>query len=167
MPEIPAAQQNSRGTQLVWIGGLVIRYGLIVPILWIGIAKFTAAEANAVMPLIAHQPLMSWVYTVLGVRTVSSIIGVIEITAAVLIAVKPLTPRLSAVGSGVAIVLFLSTVSFLFTTPGVVDRSSYPVPLLTDAGGFLIKDLVLLGAAIWTLGDSLVAATPVERTRRA
>ena len=159
-----AAQQNSRGAQLVWVGGLIIRYGLIVPIFWIGAAKFTAGEANAIMPLIAHQPLMSWVYKVLGAQTVSNIIGIIEITAAVLIAVKPLTPRLSAVGSGIAIVLFVSTVSFLFTTPGVVDSHTYPVPLLTDAGGFLIKDLVLLGAAIWTLGDSLVAATAVERT---
>jgi uncharacterized membrane protein YkgB len=78
---------------------LTIRYGLIVPILWIGAAKFTAAEANAIMPLIGHQPLMSWVYTVFGVKTGSNVIGVIEITAAALIAVKPLAPRLSEVGS--------------------------------------------------------------------
>jgi uncharacterized membrane protein YkgB len=40
--------------------------------------------------------------------------------AAILICLRPLSPRLSAIGSAMAIVLFCGTLSFLFTTPGVV-----------------------------------------------
>jgi uncharacterized membrane protein YkgB len=147
-------------------GGLIIRYGLIAPLLWIGAAKFTAGEANSIVPLITNQPLMSWVYEILGVQMVSAMIGVIEIAAAILIALKPLAPRTSAVGSGIAIGLFLFTVSFLFTTPGVVDSQTEPIPLLTDTGAFLIKDLALLGAAVWTLGDALDTSDSRRRSGR-
>lgn len=152
------AETGSVGWWLNRCAGWVIRYGMTVPILWIGLAKFTSAEAQAIMPLVANQPLMGWVYRFLGVQTVSNVIGVIEVGAAVLIALKPLAPRLSVIGSGLAVVLFLSTVSFLFTTPDVVTDAE-PIPMLTDLGGFLIKDLTLLGAALWTLGDALQASS--------
>jgi reactive chlorine resistance protein C len=51
---------------------------------------------------------------------------------------------------------FLTTVSFLFTTPGVIDHS-HAVPLLGDFRGFLIKDLALLGCAVWTAAEALSA----------
>jgi len=74
----------------------------------------------------------------------------------VLIALRLVSPRLSAVGSVMAIALFLGTLSFLFTTPGVTAAGGFPVLSLLP-GQFLIKDLVLLGASLWTLGDSLAA----------
>ena len=58
-----------------------------------------------------------------------------------------------------AILLFLGTLSFLFTTPGVTAAGGFPV-LSVLPGQFLLKDLVLLGAALWTLGDSLGAIKP-------
>jgi uncharacterized membrane protein YkgB len=65
---------------------------------------------------------------------------------------------LSAVGSALAIVLFCGTLSFLFTTPGVASRFVGPVPVLSALPGqFLLKDLVLLGVAVWTLGEALQA----------
>jgi uncharacterized membrane protein YkgB len=64
--------------------------------------------------------------------------------------------RASAVGSALAVVLFLGTLSFLFTTPGVVATHAAGLPVLSaQPGQFLLKDLVLIGVAIWTLGDSL------------
>jgi reactive chlorine resistance protein C len=48
----------------------------------------------------------------------------------------------------------------LFTTPGVFTGG----PVLSMLGEFLIKDIVLLGVALWTLGDSLGAR---RRTRTA
>lgn len=57
--------------------------------------------------------------------------------------------KLSFVGSIGAVITFLLTVSFLFSTPGAFQFSN-GFPLLGDAGQFLIKDLVLLGAAVWT-----------------
>lgn len=50
------------------------------------------------------------------------------------------------------------TLSFLFTTPGVVSRFAGPVPVLSALPGqFLLKDVVLLGVAVWTLGEAVQA----------
>jgi reactive chlorine resistance protein C len=140
-------------------GGIVLRLGLVLPLAWIGLAKFTSAEAAGIKPLIVHQPLMSWLYDVLSVQAFSNALGCLELLAAVLVAIRPLSALASAIGSAIATLLFLSTISFLFTTPGVVASSSLHVPLLTDSGGFLIKDVALLGAAMWTLGEALLAHT--------
>jgi uncharacterized membrane protein YkgB len=54
----------------------------------------------------------------------------------------------------------------LFTTPGVVATHAAGLPVLSALPGqFLLKDLVLIGVALWTLGDSL-AAVPVSRIRQ-
>ena|SRR5690242_11121670 len=138
-------------------GAVLLRVGLVVPLLWIGLQKFTSDEAAGIMPLITHEPAFGWLYHLISVQALSNAIGVAEIAAAVLIASRPFSATLSAVGSAIAVLLFVSTVSFLFTTPDVVAPSSLHVPLLTDTGGFLIKDITLLGAALWSLGEALRA----------
>ncbi len=107
---------------------------------------------------------MSWLYHIFSVRAFADLLGTFEIIAALLIALWPLWPRASALGSAMAVLLFLGTLSFLFTTPGVTAAGGFPV-LSVLPGQFLLKDLVLVGAALWTLGDSLGAARP--RTRPA
>ena len=92
-------------------------------------------------------------------RTFAAVLGSLEIVAALLIAIRPLAPRISVIGSAMGILLFLSTLSFLFTTPGVTAASGFPV-LSVMPGQFLLKDLVLVSASLWTLGDSLGAALP-------
>ena len=60
--------------------------------------------------------------------------------------------------SAMAIVLFIGTVSFLFTTPGLAVGHLAGVPILgAQPGQFLLKDVVLLGVSVWTLGESLGA----------
>ena len=135
----------------------VSRYGLVVVLLLIGVLKFTPEEAAGIQPLVAHSPLMSWMYAVLSVQGVSDLIGSIEITIAALIALRPISPNASLVGSLGAVVTFLLTVSFLFSTPDAVHLK-YGFPVLGDAGQFLIKDLVLLGASLWTAAEAHRAA---------
>ncbi len=98
---------------------------------------------------------MSWVYEVFSVTTFSSLLGVVEVATAALLAVKPWSPRVSAVGSVMAIGLFAATISFLFTTPGVGESTAGGFPVLSTNGQFLIKDVALLGVAVWTLSDAL------------
>ena len=44
----------------------------------------------------------------------------------------------------------------LFTTPGLVSTHAGGLPvLLTQSGQFLLKELLLIGVALWTLGESL------------
>jgi uncharacterized membrane protein YkgB len=60
-------------------------------------------------------------------------------------------------GSAVAVLMFLTTLSFLFSTPGW-EPSLGGFPALSGAvGQFLLKDVVLLGAAIWSLGEALTS----------
>jgi uncharacterized membrane protein YkgB len=131
----------------------ISRYGLVLTLLLIGILKFTPGEAQGIQPLVANSPLMFWLYRVLSVQEVSNLIGMIEIVVALLMALRPFSSRLSFIGSFGAIVTFVLTVSFLFSTPGAF-HFSHGFPLLGDAGQFLIKDLVLLGAAIWTAAEA-------------
>ncbi len=160
----PAAAAVTAEHPVAIAGRLLVRYGLAVVIAWIGALKYTTYEATAIQPLIAHSPLLSWLYNIFSVRALAAVLGTAEIIAAVLIALRPLSARASAVGSAFGILLFLSTLSFLFSTPGVTAAGGFPV-LSVLPGQFLLKDLVLVAAALWTLGDSLGAARP--RTRPA
>ena len=138
------------------LGGIVLRYGLVLILGWIGAMKFTAYEAAGIQPLVETSPLMSWMYKLFSLQATSNIIGVTELIAAGLIAIRPLSPKLSAVGSILAVFTFLATLTFLFSLPGW-EKSLGGFPALSGSGGFLLKDVVLLGAALWTLGDSLAA----------
>jgi reactive chlorine resistance protein C len=139
------------------VGRYLVRYALVIVIAWIGALKYTPYEAAAIQPLVAHSPLMSWVYSVVSVRAFAGVLGSVEIVAALLIASRPLWPRISVIGSVLGVLLFLGTLSFLFTTPGVTAGSGFPV-LSVLPGQFLLKDLVLVSVSVWTLGDSLGAA---------
>jgi uncharacterized membrane protein YkgB len=140
------------------VGGYLIRYGLVVVIAWIGALKFTGSEATRIQQYIQHSPFTSWLDAVFSVQLLSAMLGTVEIIAALLVALSPWLPRLSAVGSAIAMLLFINTLSFLFTTPGVGDAAAGGFPALSPVGQFLIKDVVLLGASVWTLGESLLAA---------
>lgn len=142
------------------VGGLFARYGLVIVIAWIGAMKFTAYEADAIQPLIANSPAMSWLYGIFSVRSFSALLGVVELSVAALLAIKPWAPRLSAVGSLLAIGLFIATLSFILTTPGVWAAAAGGFPVLSDVGGFLIKDVALLGVSVWTLSDALRSSSP-------
>src|SRR5262245_58174837 len=134
-----------------------IRYGLVLVLLWIGGMKFTAYEAEGISGFVSNSPLMFWAYQLFSKGQFSAILGVVELLTAVLIAARPFSARLSAVGSALAVGMFLTTLSFLFSTPGVIESSLGFPALSAVPGQFLIKDVVLLGAALWTAGEALRA----------
>lgn len=136
------------GTRTQTVGTAMLRYGLVAILLMFGAAKWTSAEATAIQPWVAHSPLMSWLYSVTSVQHASIFIGVIELVTAALIAVRRWLPQATVVGSAMAVGMFITTLSFLVTTP-------HQGP---DAQGFLLKDFFLLGAAVWSLGEALTAS---------
>ena len=146
-------------------GSFLIRYGLVVILIWIGTLKFTQYEATGIRPLAENSPFFSWTFAFLSTMAFSSILGVIEITPGVLIALRPFSPKLSAIGSFAAILTFLTTLTFIVSTPGVI-QDGWTFPFISGSPGqFLIKDLVLLGAALWTAGEALEASHMQSRTR--
>ncbi len=148
-------------------GEKIIRYGLVAILLWVGALKFTAYEAEAIQGLVANSPLLSWGYSVMSVRSFAALIGVIEIGSGLLIATRPVAPKLSAIGSFGVIIMALITLTFVFTTPGVWQPGygfPFPSPM---PGQFLAKDILLLGAAVWTAGEALrEAGTEAPRIRQ-
>ena len=145
----------SKGMAIAVLGSRVLRYGLVLVVGWIGLMKFTGYEANGIQPLVAHSPLMGWMYHFLSLREFSAGLVVVEVAIAILIALRPWSPKTSTIGSALAVVMFLTTLSFLFSTPGwEASLGGFPA-LSAMPGQFLLKDLVLLGAAIWSLGESL------------
>ena len=150
-----AHEKRAMSSQVEAVGRELTRYGLVVVVGWIGLMKFTAYEAEGIRPFVANSPLLSWVYGPLSVRGFSAVLGVVEVAVALLIAARPLLPRVSAFGSALAVGMFLTTLSFLITTPGVWEPSLGGFPALSAVPGqFLIKDLALLGISLWSLGEA-------------
>src|SRR5262245_19464836 len=139
------------------VGNHTLRYGLVLILLWIGGMKFTTYEAQGIRPFVENSPLFAWTYPVLGVQGLSNILGTTEILVGLLIAARPWLPRLSAVGSLLAVGMFLSTLSFLVTTPGAWADEIGGFPAISVLGQFLIKDVALLAAAVWSFGEAVRA----------
>ena len=127
-------------------GPIVTRYAIVALLLLFGAMKWTADEAHGIQPLISHSPFCGWLYGPLGVQGTSIFFGVFEVVAGIAMALRPWLPLVSAVASAFCVVMFLVTLSFLITTPGL---------LTSPSAGFVMKDAVLLGGAIWTLGEAL------------
>jgi reactive chlorine resistance protein C len=115
------------GSRAQAVGQLLLRYGLVLVIGWIGLMKFTEYEAKGIQPLVANSPLI-------GLRHWSA--------------------KASAVGSAAAVLMFLTTISFLLSTPGWEPSLGGFPALSALPGQFLLKDVVLLGAAIWSFGEA-------------
>lgn len=130
------------------VGLALSRYGLAFLLVMIGSFKFFSFEAEGIRPLVSNSPLLSWLYNVFSVRTAAAVIGAGEVIAGVLIATRRWTPRVSGYASMFAAGMFLVTLSFLVTTPGALAPTS-------PFNQFLWKDIVLLGAALYTAAEAL------------
>jgi uncharacterized membrane protein YkgB len=151
---VPMDQSNAVQVAAAYL----LRYGLVLVIAWIGFMKFTAYEAAGIQPLVANSPLMSWVYAIFSERAFSALLGVVEIAIAVMIALRSVSAKVSAVGSGLAAVMFLTTLTFILSTPGWEPSLGGFPALSAVPGQFIIKDIVLLAATLWSLGEALPEA---------
>ena len=161
----------------------VLRLALVVVLVWIGGLKFANYEADSIVPLVSNSPLMSFFYShpapeyrhyanregelspehhawQEGNRTypVSHALGVVIVGLGLLIGLKNPFPRASAVGSGLLVLMSFTTLSFLITTPEAwvpaLGDSTHGFPYLSGVGRLIIKDSIMLGAALVTMVDS-------------
>jgi len=138
------------------IGLGILRYGLVGLLLLWGSFKFFAFEAMAIQPLVEHSPFLSWLYPLFGIRGTSDILGVMEVSAGLLIGTRHWFPRISAYGSMFASGMFVITLSFLVTTPDAFGPAS-------PWSGFLLKDIMFLGGALVTAAEAFTAGWVDER----
>lgn len=164
------------------VGMATLRIALVLVLVWIGGLKFAGYEADSIVPFVANSPLMRFLYRYPdqykthmnregelkaanrvwhnGNHTyrVSHGIAFAELAIALLILLYPVEPRLSALGSALLVLMSLTTLSFLVTTPEAwvpaLGDANHGFPYLSGAGRLIVKDCIMLGAAIVTLADS-------------
>ena len=100
---------------------------------------------------------MSWFYHIMSIDAFGRLNGSIELLTAALLAVKPWFPKASVVGGILASLFFVTTLSFMVTTPGIGEASAGGFPVLSADGEFLMKDIALIGLALWLLADAIDA----------
>jgi uncharacterized membrane protein YkgB len=150
-------------------GRIVALTGAALPLLLIGGLKFTAPEIEALAPLISGTPWLAWLYPVLGQSGASYALGVVELTAAVLLLASPWSARLGLAGGALAAATFFVT-STLLLAPAplpVWDDRLGGFPALGPLGQFLIKDIALLGIALVVTGECLGRLQHGTAARRA
>ncbi|MDQ2832783.1 MAG: YkgB family protein [Acidobacteriota bacterium] len=161
----------------------LLRLGLVIVLLWIGGLKFASYEADSIVPLVANSPFASFMYhhpapeyrphmnkegevkpanqewqKSNNTYLVSNGLGIIIVTLALLIALYPVLPQASAIGSGLLVLMSLTTLSFLVTTPEAwvpaLGDAHHGFPYLSGVGRLIVKDSIMLGAAVLTMADS-------------
>jgi uncharacterized membrane protein YkgB len=106
---------------------LITSIGMIVMLLWAGSYKMTAPGAEGIVPLVANSPLIWWHFKLFGPYIGSDIIGLTEITAAVLIIVGYVRPKAGIIGGLIVALMFFITSTMVITTP----LRSFPFPGFT------------------------------------
>ena len=177
----------SFAARLDWVGIGLTRLGLVVVLCWIGGTKFAAYEAESIVPFVANSPLMSFFYAHPAPdyqryankegdlvpahrqwhesnRTYpfSYGLGTVIILIGLLIALHPVLPQAAALGSFLLVGMSLTTLSFLITTPEAwvpaLGTTAHGFPFLAGPGRLVIKDAIMLGAAVVTMADSAKAS---------
>ncbi len=168
------------------LGMMVTRIGLVVVLVWIGSLKIFDYEAEGIVPLVANSPFMSFLYRQPageyrqhmnreGERVPANKewherngsyrfaygLGTVIVAFGIMIALHPWRPRVAAVGSFLVVVMSIVTLSFLITTPECwvpnIGTSEHGFPLLSVAGRLVVKDAIMMGAALVTMADSAKA----------
>jgi uncharacterized membrane protein YkgB len=135
------------------VGIFILRYGLGIVIIWLGFLKFKNSEAEYTHQLISGGYL-SWLFKYLTPYALNHIVAYLQIVIGLFIMLKPISRALSFWGGIGATLMFLFSISLLFTSQ-IVWLSGYGFPELSKIGQTLLKDFILFGAAAWCVGDSI------------
>jgi len=126
------------------LGFYISLFGTVLILLWVGYFKFTQTEAEAIKPLVINHPLTSWMYSIMSTQLVSNLIGIFEIITAILLLVGLKYKIIAKIASIALIVIFLMTISYLFTTPGTWKT----VDGVLISNFFILKDIMYLGFGV-------------------
>src|ERR1700739_1868368 len=140
----------------VWVNDckipfMVTSIGMIVMLLWAGSYKMTAPGAEGIIPLVSNSPLISWQFKLFGPYIGSDLIGLTEITGALLIAAGYLRPKAGVIGGLITTVMFFTTSTMLLTTPGATI-AVHGIRYMSFLGLFLYKDVISLGVSLYLIG---------------
>jgi uncharacterized membrane protein YkgB len=165
------------------VGIQVTRVGLIIVLVWIGGLKAFRYEAAGIVPFVANSPTMNFFYKYDAPEykkhmnkegeykpeniawhhqnhtyAFSYGLGAVIVLIGILIALYPVFPEASAVGSFLCFGMSLVTLSFLITTPETwvpaLGDAEHGFPYLSGAGRLVIKDVIMMGASVVTMAQA-------------
>ena len=128
---------------------LITSIGMIVMLLWAGSYKMTAPGAEGIVPLVSNSPLIWWHFKLFGPYIGSDIIGLTEITAAILIAAGYVKPKAGIIGGLIVALMFFITSTMIITTPSAIISvpGIHGMRYMSFLGLFLFKDVISLGVS--------------------
>jgi uncharacterized membrane protein YkgB len=163
----------------------VTRVAMIIVLVWIGALKAANYEAEGIVPLVANSPLMSFFYAdpgeyrahmnpegavvpanhawheANGTYPFAHELGVAIVLFGLMLALHPWLPQVAAAGSALVVLMSLTTLSFLVTTPEAwvpaLGATTHGFPYLAGPGRLVVKDVIMMGAALVTMADSAKA----------
>jgi uncharacterized membrane protein YkgB len=130
---------------------LITSIGMIVMLLWAGSYKMTAPGAEGIVPLVSNSPLIWWHFKLFGPYIGADIIGLTEVTAAILIITGYFRPKAGIIGGLIASLMFFTTSTMVISTPGAiiaVPGIEY-MRYMSFTGLFLFKDVISLGVSLY------------------
>ena len=159
------------------------RLGLVIVLLWIGGLKAFRYEAAGIVPFVANSPTMNFFYKYDAPEYKKHInkegeykpaniewhkenntylfsygLGSVIVLIGLLVALYPVFPGVSAVGSFLCFGMSLVTLSFLITTPETwvpaLGDTEHGFPYLSGAGRLVIKDVIMMGASVITMAQA-------------
>lgn len=167
------------------VGLTLTRLGLIVVFLWIGGLKAFRYEADGIIPFVANSPFMNFFlndpgdykshknpegvlvpenrawHEANGTYEFAYGLGTVIVLYGLMLCLHPWLPQVAAVGSFLIFLMSFVTLSFLVTTPECwvppLGDSTHGFPYLSGAGRLVLKDAIMMGAALVTMADSAKA----------
>ena len=113
----------------------------------------TAPGAEGIVPLVSNSPLIWWHFKLFGPYIGSDIIGLTEITAAILIIAGYFRPKAGIVGGLITTLMFFTTSTMILTTPGAIISvpGIHGMRYMSFLGLFLFKDVIALGVSFYLI----------------
>lgn len=165
------------------LGVTATRFGLIVVLLWIGGLKVYKYEADGIVPFVATSPVMAFFYKYPAPDYKAHMnaegqlvpanrewhrenrtylfaygLGAVIVLYGLMLCLNPWRPEIAAVGGFLVVIMALTTLSFLITTPEnwvpALGDTEHGFPYLSGRGRLVIKDIIMLGAGMVVMADS-------------
>ncbi len=149
-----ACPRADRIHTLMAAGRAIALAGVVLPMLLIGLLKFTQVQVEALKPLIHGTPWLRWMYVVFGEVGASHFLGVVELLTAALLVASRWSAKAAVAGGLLGIVTFVTTLSIMFALPIWNDLAG-GFPWLNRLGTFLLKDIALLGISLVVFAQGL------------
>lgn len=171
-----------KASSLDKLGVHLIRVGVALIFIWIGALKFVPYEADSITPFVANSPVMSFFYEhpheykehlthegqldpakrewqqANNTYGFSDGLGTVEILIGLLVLSYTFSHRLGMIGSVLAFLTPLVTLSFLVTTPEAwvasLGDADFGFPYLSGGGRLVLKDVLMLAGSVVMIADS-------------